>query len=63
MRVPQASGANGLQLMVPAQYNALNLTGITLNGAPVAYTVQTIKGINYAVFTAAAGQYRATYTP
>ena len=55
------SRATGLQVMVPAQVGTLHLTGITLNSAPVTYTVQTIKGVSYAFVTVAAGQYRASY--
>jgi len=39
------------------------LTSLTLNGNPVAFTKQTIKGIEYAIVTVAAGSYQATYTP
>jgi len=39
------------------------LTSITVNGNPVAFTRQTIKGIEYAIFTVAAGSYQAIYTP
>ena len=54
-------GATGLQALVPVQVGTLHLTGITLNSAPVTYTVQTIKGVSYAFVAAAAGQYRASY--
>ena len=47
------AGANGLQTMLPVQGPAGTLTAITRAGTPVAYTVQTIKGVQYAVFTAA----------
>ena len=47
-----AAGANGLQMMLPMQGPSGTLTAIT-SGGPVAYTVQTIKGIQYAFFTAA----------
>ena len=60
-----ASGATGLQVMVPANILTATrtLTSITLNGNPVAFVRQTIKGIEYAVFAVAAGSYQATYTP
>jgi hypothetical protein len=61
--VAPGTGANGLQVMVPAKHGALNLASITLNGAPVVYTTQTIKGVSYAFVTPAPGQYRATYIP
>ena len=38
------------------------LTALTRGGAAVPFTTQTIKGIEYAVFAAAAGTYQATYT-
>ncbi len=55
------SRATGLQVMVPTQVGTLHLTGITLNAAPVTYTVQTIKGVSYAFVTVAAGQYQVGY--
>ena len=61
--VTPASGATGLQVMVPTQAGALHLSTLTLNGAPVTTTTQTIKGVSYAFATVAVGQYRATYVP
>ncbi len=58
----QATGANGLQALLPAQNGAAQLAGLTRNGTAVTYTVQTIKGIAYAVFTTQAGNYAAVYT-
>ena len=55
------AGANGLQTMLPVQGPAGSLTGITRAGTPVAYTLQTIKGVQYALFTAATAAYVATY--
>jgi hypothetical protein len=57
------AGANGLQAMVPTSAAAGPLTAVTLNGSPVAFTKQTIKGVEYAFFSAGAGTYRATYGP
>jgi hypothetical protein len=37
------------------------LTSITLNGNPVTFTAQIIKGVQYATFPAAVGTYQATY--
>jgi hypothetical protein len=56
------AGANGLQTMLPIQGGAGTLTGITRAGSPVPYTVQTVKGIQYAVFTAATATFVATYS-
>ena len=55
-------GANGLQTMLPVQGPGGSLTAITRAGSPVTYTVQTIKGIQYAFFTAATATYQATYS-
>jgi hypothetical protein len=54
-------GANGLQAMVPAQFGGQTLTGISLGGAPVSFTLRTIKGVEYATFPTAPGAYEATY--
>jgi hypothetical protein len=61
--VVAGSGATGLQVMIPTQAGALHINGITLNGAPVTSTTQTIKGVQYAFVTVAVGQYQATYVP
>ena len=53
--------ANGLTAMVPTVGRGGALTGITRNGAAVAYTVQTIKGVEYAFFAALDGSYAASY--
>ena len=55
------AGANGLQALLPASSGAGPLTMISRGGAPISYTLQTLKGIQYAVFTATAGAYDATY--
>ncbi len=55
------AGANGLQTMLPVQGPAGTLTAITRAGNAVPYTVQTIKGVQYALFTAATATYVATY--
>jgi hypothetical protein len=57
-----AGGANGLRTMLPMQGPAGTLTAITRSGSPVTYTVQTIKGIQYAMFDAATGTYQASYS-
>jgi hypothetical protein len=54
-------GANALQVMLPTSSAAGGLTGITLDGIPVTFTAQTIKGVQYATFPAAVGTYQATY--
>jgi hypothetical protein len=59
--VAVGTGANGLQAMLPTVVTGGNLSAITLNGNPVSYTLQTIKGMQYAIVPVAAGTYRATY--
>jgi hypothetical protein len=56
------AGARGLQTMVPVQGPSGALTGVTCAGAPVSYAVQTIKGIQYAMFDAATATCRASYS-
>ncbi|MFC0532170.1 Ig-like domain-containing protein [Phytohabitans kaempferiae] len=55
-------GANGLRGMIPLTSTAGTLTSITRGGSPVSFTTQTIKGIQYAFFTATPGSYVGTYT-
>ncbi|MEV4348599.1 DUF4082 domain-containing protein [Actinoplanes sp. NPDC049596] len=56
------TGANGLTGMVPTLgTGGRTLTGLTRAGSPVAFTRTTIKGVEYAMFTAAPGAYVATY--
>ena len=57
-----AAGANGLQTMLPTQGPSGTLQAITSNGSAVSFTVQTVKGIEYAFFTAANATYQATYS-
>ena len=61
--VTTAVGATGLQGMVPATLagGIGRVTSILKDGTAWPYTVSTIKGIEYAVFTAAAGSYAVTY--
>jgi hypothetical protein len=56
------SGANGLRAMLPTTANGKTLTSISRGGTNVPFTTQTIKGIGYAFFDAAAGGYSATYS-
>ncbi len=57
------TGGDGLQGMLPTTMAAGSLATLTVNGTPVPFTRQTIKGIDYAIFTAAIGNYQATYAP
>jgi hypothetical protein len=61
--VAVGTGATGLQAMLPTTVTAGTLSTLTLNGSPVSFTVQTIKGVQYATFQVGAGTYQATYTP
>jgi hypothetical protein len=56
------TGATGLQTLLPIQGPSGSLTAITRGGVPVAYTVQTIKGLQYAMFDAATATYQAAYS-
>jgi Domain of unknown function (DUF4082)/Bacterial Ig-like domain/Cohesin domain len=59
--VSVGEGARNLQGMVPLQSPAGTLTSLTGPGGPIAFTVQTIKGMDYAFFPATAGAYVASY--
>jgi Domain of unknown function (DUF4082)/Bacterial Ig-like domain/Bacterial Ig domain len=55
------NAATGLQAMLPTQWGAKVLTGINRAGTPVTYTLSTIKGVEYAFFSANPGAYAAAY--
>ena len=59
--IAQASGAHGLQAMLPINGSTGALLGLSRNGAPVATSTRTVKGVAYAVFDAQSGSYVATY--
>ena len=59
--IAQASGAHGLGAMLPINGSTGALLGLTRNGAAVATSTRTVKGIAYAVFDAQSGSYVATY--
>ena len=61
--ISAGSGANGLRTLVPALVGSNGITGITVNGAPVTYTTDTIKGVTYAIINAAAGNVSVNYGP
>jgi hypothetical protein len=56
------AGANGLQTLLPTQGPNGTLNSLTCAGSPTSYTVQTIKGVQYAAFTAVSGTCQATYS-
>jgi hypothetical protein len=53
-------GANGLTVMVPSVPGE-TVTSVTHNSSLVAYSIGTIKGIQYAVFPADNGDYQVTF--
>ena len=57
------AGTNNLYTMIPNQTTGGHLISLTINGASVTFTVETIKGRSYAVFRAANGNAVATYAP
>jgi hypothetical protein len=59
--VAAGSGATGLTVTLPTAAADGLLTSLTLNGSPVSYRTETIKGLEYAIFTAATGTYAARY--
>jgi hypothetical protein len=56
------SGANGLQTMLPTQGPTGTLSALTCAGTPRSYTVQLIKGVQYAMFSTVSGTCQATYS-
>ena len=56
------AGANGLQTLLPTQGPNGTLNSLTCAGSPTSYTVQTIKGVQYATFTSVGGTCQATYS-
>jgi hypothetical protein len=59
--VSAATGARNLRGMIPTQATVGQLTGITEDTVPIAYTTETIKGIEYAIFPANTATYAASY--
>ena len=58
------SADSGLEAMLPLTAGHAPVDSLTRNGLPVVTTLRTVKGIDYAVFDAAAGDYRvAGYYP
>jgi hypothetical protein len=47
--------------MVPASFRGQTLQAMTRDGAPLSFTREVIKGVDYAFFAAAAGGFTATY--
>lgn len=55
------ASARNLRAMIPANSTGGSLNSLKLNGSAISYTLQTIKGIQYAFFSATTGTYQATY--
>jgi hypothetical protein len=56
-----APSARGLQAMLPTRGPVGTLQSLTRSGSAVPFSVQTIKGVQYALFDAVDGAYAATY--
>jgi Concanavalin A-like lectin/glucanases superfamily/Bacterial Ig-like domain/Bacterial Ig domain len=56
------AGADGLQAMLPTQGPSGTLSAVTCAGSPVDFTVQTVKGLEYAMFDAVTGVCTANYS-
>jgi hypothetical protein len=61
--ITAGAGANNLYAMIPNQTTRGKLGSLTINGSPVSFTVEIIKGRSYAVFRATNGNAVATYAP
>jgi hypothetical protein len=61
--VARADGSRGLQAMLPESAATGQLVTLRRDDTPVSVTRRTVKGIDYVVFDAAAGDYVAAYGP
>ena len=59
--IARGAGSTGLQAMLPILGPTGGLQTLSRGGTAVSFTTQTIKGIEYAVFAADAGDYTATF--
>ena len=59
--VNAATGSNGIHGMLPRRTANRLISTISRAGTDVPYEVQTVKGVEYAVFPSTAGNYSATY--
>lgn len=59
--VTAAAGSKNMQAMLPVQAGSGQLSAVLYNGAAITYTVQTIKGIDYAFIQSPGGNYEAIY--
>src|SRR3954463_1064337 len=64
--ISAGQGANGIRPLIPPTFGTTPLTGISLTGVAGSYTLETIKGVQYAVFGgvgSAVASYGADVTP
>jgi hypothetical protein len=61
--VTAAPGARGLRALLPLASHGGTLSALTRDSNAVSWSSETIKGVAYATFPAAAGSYSATYAP
>jgi hypothetical protein len=61
--ITPAEGARNLKAMLPTQFGGDPLSVLAQDGIPIQYTLETIKGVEYAIFDAVLGSYAQTYTP
>jgi hypothetical protein len=59
--VSAASGARNLRALLPADFGGRTISALTRAGTSVPFTVETIKGVRYAVFAAVTDSYQAEY--
>ena len=58
----QAAGANGLEVMLPAQTSPGILVSLMRGTTVVPFVNKTVKGMSYATFSGASGAYTAVYS-
>jgi len=59
--ITQATRARNLRAILPTNGPSGILSSISINGSPVAFATQTIKGVSYGMFDASSGSYQAVY--
>ena len=60
--ITTASGSDGITAMLPSTTDSQVLSGLSRAGQPVSYTLETVKGVEYAIFPGVDGSYVATYS-
>ena len=59
--VSVTSGANGLEVMIPAQIGSKSVVGLTCGGAPLPYRREVVKGVDYAIFASMNSNFQAVF--